>query len=134
MFWTQRYHLVFTAKFADEPVFSAKGDISIPAGREAANTIVDSLKRHDFRCSQVVQRDYYGWQFQFTYQHTKVDAILQRIDKWILTLASSFSWKNILLRRPTCSVEEVAANVAQALKSDLLCEDMSVFSDDDLPY
>ncbi len=134
MFWTQTYHLVFTAKFPDEPVFSAEGDISIPAGLEAANAIVNSLTRHDFRCSQVVQRDYYGWEFQFTYRHCKANAVLQRIDKWILTLDSRLSVKNFILGRPACRIRELAAEVAQALKSDLSCEDMDVVSHDELPY
>lgn len=134
MFWTQTYHLVFTAKFPDEPVFSAKGDISIPAGLEAANAIVNSLNRHDFRCSEVVQRDYYGWEFQLAYRHCKASAVLQRIDKWILTLDSRLSLKNFILRRPACCISELAAEVAQALKSDLPCEDINVRSGEELPY
>jgi hypothetical protein len=130
----QRVHLVFTANFPDEPIFNEGGDILIPAGRELSNEVANSLNRRGFRCSDIMQRDYYAWEFWFIYTDCKINAVLQRLDNWVLTLTSHFSWKGFILRAPTCSVRAVAELVAQVLKSDLQCEDVTVYSDANCPY
>jgi hypothetical protein len=129
-----RRHLVFSASFADDIVFSESGDIIVPAGRDAAQAVIDALNRRAYRCSEVIQRDYYGWEFRVAYGRTTLNAVLQRIDKWILTLTLGLRWKGIFLRTPTMSIGQIAENVAQLLSSDLPCDDVNVYSDENCPY
>jgi hypothetical protein len=129
-----RHHLVFAAAFPDDAIFSDEGDILVPAGRELAHAVVAALNQRQFRCSEVAQREYYGWEFRFSYRHTSITAVLQRIDKWILTLESRSSLIGILSCKPACPAEKIAENVAQALSDDLQCDDIIFCSDHDRPY
>lgn len=130
----ETYYLVFIADFSDDVVFDEQGDIVRPAGHEAAKAVVDSLNGRGLHCSEVAQRDYYGWEFRLTYRDATIDAFVQRIDKWILALAASSSWKGALLHRSTPSLRQVAESVTEMLKVDLSCKELSVYSDDDFPY
>jgi hypothetical protein len=81
-----------------------------------------------------VQRDYYAWEFSFTFEGCSIEAVLQRLDKWILTLGFHSSWKNPKSYTRESVLGAVAEAVAQALTLDLGCEVVTVYSDAELPY
>lgn len=64
--------------------FSATGDLTVPAGREIAVDLRTLLIEPGLECSDVQQRDYYGWEWAFTVDGFEANCTLQFIDCFLL--------------------------------------------------
>lgn len=81
--------------------------------------IRESLIEQGLSASEVVQRSFYGWEFEVEYQAARFLVVLQFIDHWLLICDLKRSLLDrILFRDRTAAHEHVLKAIDRTLQSD----------------
>jgi hypothetical protein len=79
-----RTFVEFDATFPDDSQWDANDNLITPGGRALIEWLRESLQASGFECHVVVQKSFYGWQFQVVAGGTISQCVLQHGSLWLL--------------------------------------------------
>ena len=94
-----RTHATFHADFPDDSVWNENEELLRPGGCVVATAIHNLLTDHSIRCTEVTQRDYYGWEFSFYVDEQPFLCVIQEYEagQWLLICESRVPfWRRVL--------------------------------------
>jgi len=124
----------FHAEVPDDAVWNDGGDLVVPPGKVIAEYVSNALVAEGMRCTKVLQRDYYGWEFHIELAGADVIAVLQGLDERVIVLRceSSILWPSDSKSRVS-ALSATAESIKRALVADSRFTNVRILTEDESP-
>ena len=116
-----RTHATFDADFPDDGEWDDDGIPLKPAGENVANAIRNGLTNRGIRCSEILQRSFYGWEFDYDVDGTSFICVVQGYedDQWLLICEPRQNvWRKLFMRKDDDKLRQGSTTLHGALTSD----------------
>ena len=114
-------HVTFGANFPDDGQWGANGAPLRPAGEGVAAAIRAGLAARGSRCTGILQRSIYGWEFDCKLDRTRFICVVQGYehDQWLLICEPRVGWvRKLFSRVDGAKIASAVTSIHEVLTSD----------------
>ena len=111
----QQLLVIFDSEISDA-IFDESGEVVTPGGQSLAITLAQALREHGFRVNEVVQRSFYGWEFEISTGKHRFLAVLQQAESWLIAVGdTSHLFARLTSRSSAHELDRVAHALSDAV-------------------
>jgi hypothetical protein len=109
----------FNADFPDDSQENERDDIEIPAGRNLAAALVESLRGSGVQVSDPYQHSFYGWAVDIRTDKCTIQCLIQNPQPWLLIVEARRSLGDRMTgKRHDGALSQALHTIQQAMNTD----------------